>query len=349
MSTTKDNLVTLLITWLEICRYRMNGAFQRFLFQVVALKGLLARQSMEAIKDRLLEAKDMTADSFSDKDQVDMGKCGSYKIVRAREQLEAMRSLAERQDDPTWRADGDSSQSSTVESTFDSLVEQMLPHIKGSVALEDCSYYFCMVEKGAYLPVLHTDTDWNMFPDHDGFQLWYLLDNQDEQNRGNMFMGKTNELSPQDPPVHFEIDRRDGSYVKLGADPTCYPELGRWSAKEAKEKKLIEYEYLDMKPGDCMIMSKHCLHMSDPRLHMAKLPLSRKAFVLRVIVRPSGQNWIRFNPNHPYVKLRITPMHVSMKGRALTDGESEGKGDWRLNVSRIEMHDTKSECDGHFL
>ena len=61
--------------------------------------------------------------------------------------------------------------------------------------------------------------DWKQLPGSDGFQLWYYLENDDAAGEGNMFMARTDELSPRDEPVEFFLNAC-GSVSKNALHPT---------------------------------------------------------------------------------------------------------------------------------
>jgi hypothetical protein len=48
------------------------------------------------------------------------------------------------------------------------------------------------------------------------------------------------------------------------------------------------FRYLDLAPGECMLMNRHMLHMSDPRPHLAGRSIDRLALTMRVVLKPPG-------------------------------------------------------------
>ena len=48
----------------------------------------------------------------------------------------------------------------------------------------------------------------------------------------------------------------------------------------------FSFRYLDLAPGECLLMNRHQLHMSDPRPHMAGRSVDRHAVTLRVVFKP---------------------------------------------------------------
>jgi hypothetical protein len=141
----------------------------------------------------------------------------------------------------------------------------------------------CVMERGAYFPSLHWDTDWNLFPHADGFQLWYLLESHADESEGNMFLARTPELRSDDPPARI-VASRSGSVRKtlnkyLYAEPTI-------KVYDSIDELQLSLEYLAMQPGDCLIFSKRTLHMSDPRPHLRNLDVRRLALNMRASAPP---------------------------------------------------------------
>ena len=137
----------------------------------------------------------------------------------------------------------------------------------------------CVMERGAYFPSLHWDTDWSLFPEAEGFQLWYLLEAHSDEGEGNMFLARTPELRDDDPPLRF-VGSRAGSVRKtlnkyLYAEPTV-------KVYNSLDDLQLSLEYLAMQPGECLIFSKRTLHMSDPRPHLKNLKVRRLALNMRV-------------------------------------------------------------------
>lgn len=181
---------------------------------------------------------------------------------------------------------------------LDRLLGDLLPHLKvrgDSPKLQDCVYFSMQKERGAYFPVIHWDSDWLQFPDADGFQLWYLLEN--EEPTGNMFMVETEELKPDDMPVRF-LPTMEGGCIKTHHN-LILPEFAIKTYNQFSDCKL-QFKYLNMIPGDCMVMSKRTLHMSDPRPTLAGMTVNRLAVNVRVIIQSGGsdEKTIRFCGNH---------------------------------------------------
>jgi hypothetical protein len=223
---------------------------------------------------------------------------GQFKIINASAHLgslsRAVNSHEAGQSDPIYKA-------------LDSLLMSILPHIRrdqSSIVLQELVYYSMLSERGAYFPVIHWDGPWLQFPGVDGFQVWYLMEENDTEG-GNMFMAHTNDLHKDDPPVNY-FQSNDGSVIKAinDFDFDSSNDIPLKTFSDFNETGL-ELQYLDMHAGDCLIFSKRTLHMSDPRPFFAGLSPKRRALNVRVIIRDKGRDTI--------------PVYPSYKGQFLID------------------------------
>lgn len=214
----------------------------------------------------------------------------------------------------------------------DRIVEEALPHIARlkdgrKVTLQTCVIYALNKERGAYFPSIHWDTDWLQFPGVAGFQIWFLVHNIADE--GNMFLISTPELHSDDPPMKF-VATKDGGMQKQFHDKSKH-ECPLKRFKSIADARL-KFQYLDLKPGDCLIMCKRQLHMSDPRLLLKGKKNDRLAVNFRVIVRNEAGK-IPFWPFHAYNY--ACNQRLRYQARLLTGGESAPL----LEVSRHEMLD----------
>jgi hypothetical protein len=102
-------------------------------------------------------------------------------------------------------------------------------------------------------PFIHTDIEWNIFDNSDGFQVWYLYEN--EEDIGNMFLFDTKLVKPS-------------SYVEYKNNETVL-------IRDMSSTKIIktvtlddikpDIKYLNMIKGECLIFGKNLYHMSDFR------------------------------------------------------------------------------------
>ena len=143
--------------------------------------------------------------SFEANEVVNVGSdtVAEYKIINTAGHLEALRNatVAYRSGHPKQ-----------MHEALDSLFVDILPHVHrdGSpVLLEHILYYGLFTERGAYFPQIHWDLDWFQFPTADGFQIWFLMEENDREG-GNMFLASTDDLDKYDPPVYYIAFSRNG-------------------------------------------------------------------------------------------------------------------------------------------
>jgi hypothetical protein len=153
-------------------------------------------------------------------------------------------------------------------------------------------------------------------PDALGFNLWYLLESDETlHGQGNMFLAKTPLLTPKMPPVRFEFHDGGASIVANEGGP--HPKT--FMTCEYMEDLELSFSYVDAKPGDCLIMSKRTLHMSDPRPHLRGRPVNRLAMNMRVLMRTRGHHTVSLDPRYPqnlvrqaYVPLMKKHLHPGL-------------------------------------
>lgn len=281
---------------------------------------------IERMLPLLAVAPKLRAADFSAGDRVSVedGAVASRKIVSLPHRVAPLKAALAKYDD---------GEAADLYAWLDAVVEaDVLPSLAPGtdgrrVRLEDCAYYCLNKERGAYFPVVHWDTDWVMFPGCRGFQLWFLVDGHtSEKERGNMYMVRTPDLLPTDPPVRYLV-QRDGSVLKLLHDARKTGEfpLRRF---ESIDEIGLKFEYLDMAPGDCVIMGKRHLHMSDPRLLVEKIPNDRLAVNVRVMIKEKGADTVPFWPFHDYNHA----IHQRLKHKAYTKPIVDG------HIAHVPVH-----------
>ena len=124
-----------------------------------------------------------------------------------------------------------------------------------TVSLQELVYFDMFYERGAYFPLVHTDGNWLQFPGADGFQVWYMMEENDNDG-GNMFMAHTNDLHTDDLPVIYG-QSDDGTIMKRinDFDQSLDNDIPVKTFSSFNETGL-EFRYLDMHAGDCLIFSK---------------------------------------------------------------------------------------------
>jgi len=273
---------------------------------------------LAALSTKQISAQDFSPDERIDVDAVRVSK---YKIIAAPQLLSRVQQFCELKNKVMSESGHRSPQRNCVlqeqMQVLDELLLVILPHVRlhsRALTLNDCICYGFGARVGAPFPHIHWDTDWLLFPDADGFQLWYLVDNQ--KDCGNMFIARTPHLLPSDPPVRFVLSR-DGTVVKTFHDKRFPPEcpLKIFASADACG---LTFAYLAMQPGDCLIFSKRTLHMSDPRPHLRSEPITRLACEARIIIRPEGTDILPFWYNHPYAE--DFPLHKRLAGQSRDTG-----------------------------
>jgi hypothetical protein len=165
------------------------------------------------------------------------------------------------------------------------LIEKMLPRIHSNgmpVDISRCVVVDLIQAVVQPFPIFHTDIEWGIFDQSDGFQIWYLYDNTDYV--GNMFILETEHVLPS-------------THLYCGLDDTL--EI----RNQCDEKMVAKYKhytdinptvrYLGMKPGECLIFGKNLYHKSDHRISQY-----RQAVNFRVVIAdPDGG--INVNPDIP--------------------------------------------------
>ena len=148
-----------------------------------------------------------------------------------------------------------------------------------------------------------------------------------------MFMVNTNDLRDDDPPVRY-FPTKTGGIVKTFHDQNKPESLLK--VFSSVNESGLKFQYLDMHAGDCLILSKRTLHMSDPRPSLAGKTINRLALNLRVIVREKDDDTIPFWPGHIYQKK--VPMLSGLKSWAMKQEQAMGRV-IRVPVSRFDMLD----------
>ena len=275
--------------------------------------------------------------SFKANKAVNVGSdsVAEYKIINTARHLEALMNATVLYQ---------SGQPKQMHEALDSLFVDILPHVHrdGSpISLEHILYYGLLTERGSYFPRIHWDLDWSQFPTADGFQIWFLMKENDRVG-GNMFLASTDDLDKYDPPVYY-IAADDGSIMKtLNIAPNnadTFPTQPLKTFADVNELGL-KFRYLDMHAGDCLIFSKRTLHMSDPGPALSKLLSNRVALRLIVPLLSKNKDTIPFFSNSPIAK--STPMNSGLKHMALKLAKTANqisKSIIHVPVSRYDMLD----------
>jgi len=122
--------------------------------------------------------------------------------------------------------------------------------------------YFDFKTRYAYLP--HTDIEWNLI-ENNGYQVWFLVKNKNENNLGNMFILYNNYIFNKYKNISYTIRCRNN---KIEVCKNCKyesnsPILETFSIDWFKNN--TQLFYLDFNEGDFLIFNKNICHMSDIR------------------------------------------------------------------------------------
>jgi hypothetical protein len=161
------------------------------------------------------------------------------------------------------------------------LIKNNIIHKDGkSVKIEDCVvidlFHF---KTSKQFPSLHTDYEWSIFNNSNSFQIWYLVENKNENNIGNMFIF----LDPNNSALYTpSILIYDKNKVNVTTQK-------KWLSFIKPHSEIIhqfEYDknhsyYLDIEEGGCFLMNKNVWHTSDIRGKEKK----RYAINFRVVLR----------------------------------------------------------------
>jgi hypothetical protein len=185
-----------------------------------------------------------------------------------------------------------------IDEILQKLIDNKNIYIPGrNIKLEDLVVIDVITHKGSYYPFFHTDLEWNIFPNTNGFQIWFFKKNINP-NVGNMYLYISKEQDYSLTPSWLKLS-------KLNNTIKVYNNFinDRFKMKKIKTMKKFnikngKFLYLNMKNNDCLIMSKNVWHSSCPYL---KNNDDRFSINFRVIVRNSDRT-INYNGNILYRK-----------------------------------------------
>ena len=192
----------------SLAERRQQSAVSHFMRHTVHSL-LLKQQAYSTLLPLLDHAPRTSARNFRAGHVLDCRSCadGAFAIVapKARSLLPKLTKLAE-EHASQWRVDEVSERAA-----LDALVEALLLHVDASpygrsLTLSDCIYCGVGLERGAPFPMIHTDTEWDLWPACGGFQLWYLLSADSAcPMQGNMFMVDAASSTGRDPPTAYHF------------------------------------------------------------------------------------------------------------------------------------------------
>lgn len=136
------------------------------------------------------------------------------------------------------------------------IVETCLPHVLvngKSIDIDRCVIVDLLHSAVQSFPSIHTDIEWGVFNKSDGFQIWYLYENDD--NVGNMFLYEKSDVLPSTRLLY-----EDGLISTINQ---CGDEIIDVNTVESNIDPKVYY--LDMTGGECLIFGKNLYHSSDHR------------------------------------------------------------------------------------
>jgi hypothetical protein len=195
---------------------------------------------------------------LNQKINADRNKINEYKIINLKNLLANAKKL-QRFNDPAKH--------------LKTLLSGILPHVhlkNRKLTIEDCVIVDLFVPKGSLFSKMHTDVEWDIFNKSDGFQVWYLIEN--DKPFGNMFILNTNHVKT---PTNLII-KKNG---KINQEPNGDINNNQSILLDESIRDDPMY-YLDMKPGECLIFGRNLYHLSDFRDGH-----SRSAINFRVVIK----------------------------------------------------------------
>jgi hypothetical protein len=135
---------------------------------------------------------------------------------------------------------------------------------------DDLVVFDVLQARGAYLPGMHTDTEWNKVV-NDGYQVWCLEENQNDANMGNMFIFANERLRAKYAGIGISV-RVVGDEVRIVKNCGNVAVYMFEPTLEILERIPIAQfldettkHYLDVEAGDCVAFDRTLMHMSDYR------------------------------------------------------------------------------------
>ena len=212
----------------------------------------------------------------------------------------------------------------------DELMRVVCKHVSRDgkpITIDDCvAMHLNTGSNGPYIPVLHWDVEYGLFPEADGFNIWMLTSSDDaEGSEGNVYVADTPTLQGTDElPEWIAFSGSKSPAATRRLHDLSFPER-QTHAYETLDELKMRMDYIAAKPGECVVWGKRTLHMSDPRPIIEGRTIKRKVIQIRVVLRPKDHNQtsLVFNPKH--VNNFLLPGWA-----ALYDARKEVGGKWRV-------------------
>lgn len=167
--------------------------------------------------------------------------------------------------------------------TLDALINRVVKyiHFDGKpVNIDDLTILDVLTAPGNYFPFFHTDIEWGTFCNSNGFQIWILLEEDEEiKPRGNMFIMETDIVEPAHT-INI-LKKNEVSVVKLGRSLFFPDVIKKYNSLDELDPKI---KYLNAKIGEVFLMNPSVFHCSDPIVKNS----TRRAINLRILHTPNN-------------------------------------------------------------
>jgi ectoine hydroxylase-related dioxygenase (phytanoyl-CoA dioxygenase family) len=162
------------------------------------------------------------------------------------------------------------------------IIESNILETDRKLCLNDFVILDVLANTGSYYPVFHSDLEWFDYQNANGFQLWYLINNNYE-GQGNMFILDDKQQKCELTPSRLNFSNTNKSGKIAVEDNFIF-----WQTNKTYNNNVeIDYhddfkmKYLDLKPGDCFVFGRNLWHSSDWRGDFSQ----RKALNLRIVIK----------------------------------------------------------------
>ena len=119
--------------------------------------------------------------------------------------------------------------------------------------------------KAKYYFSPHTDIEWNLIKNN-GYQVWFLLNNDNKNNYGNMFIIYNEYLFNKYKSIYYYLIAKNG---KIHVALNCKYNMIKYDILEVLDVDWFiqntQLFYLDLNKNDCLVFNKNLCHMSDIR------------------------------------------------------------------------------------
>lgn len=192
------------------------------------------------------------------------------------------------------------------EEIIDKLLKRIVNYVHcdgENIKFKDIQIIDILNVPGNYFPFFHTDIEWNSFEKYNGFQIWILLEEDENiKPRGNMFIMETNEVVPG---TIIKINKEDVEMEVNGSGFLIREKIKKYKSLNDLNPSI---KYLNANIGEVFIMNQCVYHCSDPIVSKSK----RRAINLRVIHNKNSYVDISKKKNNYTTLLKSKHSYVDM-------------------------------------